>query len=304
MNVTEIKEAVDTNKTVYYKSKEYTVVKNRGDYDILCSLNNHRVGLTWMDGVTLNGKEESFFTKEGSRIAVVKYMYKDGDNFKFPRETSFSIKEALVSNTEEAIIRYANSTLKSNLLSTFNAEQVGLTESFSWTGDPAVDHCFHEMMSITIEDTDYPVDDIDNRRLFDFISIFEAERNAGWKTFFPNKGRGELNTAKDLFEEGKRLVRYNGIHNVSVVSNISIRELGTYDFWAAASFFDEGIVEISADVTPVTVYAQFFGNDEDVPGQFVNFMKNANPEFEEVAIDVSAHIRKCAENGIDRIEIF
>ena len=66
MTVEEIKENVDNGKTVHWASDAYSVVINKGgDYDILCRINDHRIGLTWRDGITLNGKEEDFYIGEG-----------------------------------------------------------------------------------------------------------------------------------------------------------------------------------------------------------------------------------------------
>jgi hypothetical protein len=61
MKVQEIKKAVDEGKLVHWSSEGYTVVKNNNDYDIFCLSNNHRIGLTWVDGESLNGKEEDFY---------------------------------------------------------------------------------------------------------------------------------------------------------------------------------------------------------------------------------------------------
>ena len=62
MNVHEIKKAVDDGETVYWASTAYRVIKDKiGQYLILCDINDNCIGLTWRDGVTLNGKEEQFF---------------------------------------------------------------------------------------------------------------------------------------------------------------------------------------------------------------------------------------------------
>lgn len=64
MNLKEIKEALAKGKAVYWTSKAYRVtVDSRGQYFIKCEINGYRVGLTWADGVTLNGKPEEFFTE-------------------------------------------------------------------------------------------------------------------------------------------------------------------------------------------------------------------------------------------------
>jgi hypothetical protein len=62
MTLDEIKKAVDAGKTVHWSNVGYVVVGNgRGDYVIKFLGNGHCVGLTWMDGVTMNGNESDFF---------------------------------------------------------------------------------------------------------------------------------------------------------------------------------------------------------------------------------------------------
>lgn len=62
MTAKEIKEQVNKGKTVYWKSSIYKVIKDsNNEYLIKCESNNHCIGLTWMDGETLNGKEDEFF---------------------------------------------------------------------------------------------------------------------------------------------------------------------------------------------------------------------------------------------------
>lgn len=64
MTAQQIKQAVDKGSTVYWSNPAYQVIKDRNnEYLIKCTLNNHCIGLTWADGVTLNGKEEEFYTK-------------------------------------------------------------------------------------------------------------------------------------------------------------------------------------------------------------------------------------------------
>lgn len=63
MTLKEIKTAINNGQTVYWNSGLYEVRKGQdGDYYIFCTSNGSAIGLTWMDGVTLNGKEEEFFT--------------------------------------------------------------------------------------------------------------------------------------------------------------------------------------------------------------------------------------------------
>ncbi len=61
MSVSEIKEAVDNGKKVYRCNSNYQVIKdNIGQYLIKCLSNNHCIGLTWADEVTLNSHESDF----------------------------------------------------------------------------------------------------------------------------------------------------------------------------------------------------------------------------------------------------
>jgi hypothetical protein len=62
MTLEEIKQAIADGKTVHCGNEGYVVVKDRlGQYLIKCTSNGHCVGLTWKDGITLNGKPEEFF---------------------------------------------------------------------------------------------------------------------------------------------------------------------------------------------------------------------------------------------------
>ena len=64
MTLEQIKQAIEDGKKVYWASKSYEVIKDSvPQYLIHCIPNNHYIGLTWRDGVTLNGKEEEFFTE-------------------------------------------------------------------------------------------------------------------------------------------------------------------------------------------------------------------------------------------------
>ena len=67
MNLAEIKAAVNDGKKVFWSNALYQVKKNifpsgNENWDIVCSSNGHRIGLTWTDEKTLNGKEEDFYT--------------------------------------------------------------------------------------------------------------------------------------------------------------------------------------------------------------------------------------------------
>lgn len=66
MTVDEIKQAVREGKKVYWEHDGYIVINPKGgdQWLIKCLLNDSYIGLTWLDGKTLNGKESSFFIGE------------------------------------------------------------------------------------------------------------------------------------------------------------------------------------------------------------------------------------------------
>ena len=64
MTLQEIKNAVLAGKTVHWMNSGYVVYEDsEGQWFIVCTANDSAIGLTWLDGVTLNGKEEQFYIK-------------------------------------------------------------------------------------------------------------------------------------------------------------------------------------------------------------------------------------------------
>lgn len=61
MTLEQIKQAVNNGQAVYWMTTRYKVIKDGDNYLIMCD-NGYCIGLTWVDGVTLNGKENEFFT--------------------------------------------------------------------------------------------------------------------------------------------------------------------------------------------------------------------------------------------------
>ena len=62
MTLEEIKAAVEAGHVVHWHNSAYKVVKdNLGQWMVKCTDNGHCIGLTFSDGVTLNGKPEEFF---------------------------------------------------------------------------------------------------------------------------------------------------------------------------------------------------------------------------------------------------
>jgi hypothetical protein len=65
MNLAEIQTAVESGTHVYWSNVGYEVIKDTSLPDpqwlIYFWPNGHSIGLTWQDGITMNGNEEDFF---------------------------------------------------------------------------------------------------------------------------------------------------------------------------------------------------------------------------------------------------
>lgn len=62
MTLQEIKQAIAEGKRVCWATPAYRVIQDSiGQYLIVCLLNDHCIGLTWQDNITLNGQEHQFF---------------------------------------------------------------------------------------------------------------------------------------------------------------------------------------------------------------------------------------------------
>lgn len=73
MTLEEIKAAVLAGHTVCHNNPAYEVRHQNGDFDIVCTLNGYTIGLTWIDGVTMNGKPEEFFILQRAEDKPVFY---------------------------------------------------------------------------------------------------------------------------------------------------------------------------------------------------------------------------------------
>jgi len=64
MKLQEIKDAVLSGETVHWRSALYKVIyaEKINEFLIKCTENDTCIGLTWKDEVTMNGKEEDFYT--------------------------------------------------------------------------------------------------------------------------------------------------------------------------------------------------------------------------------------------------
>jgi hypothetical protein len=62
MTALDIKNAILAGKTVHWATSSYVVIHDEiGQWLIKCLVNDSCIGLTWRDGVTLNGKESEFY---------------------------------------------------------------------------------------------------------------------------------------------------------------------------------------------------------------------------------------------------
>ena len=64
MTLQEIKQAVKEGKTVHWVNSRYTVKGKDLDNLMIACDNGSAIGLTWLDGVTLNGKESEFYVSQ------------------------------------------------------------------------------------------------------------------------------------------------------------------------------------------------------------------------------------------------
>lgn len=79
MNIEQIKLAIESGKTVCWKTKNYIVSKDKiGQYLITCTNNNTSIGLTWTDGITLNGNKNDFFVIDTTNMGI--YVYYNGED--------------------------------------------------------------------------------------------------------------------------------------------------------------------------------------------------------------------------------
>ena len=62
MTLEEIKSAVMSGKVVHWSNTAYEVVHDSlGQWLIKCNINGHCIGLTKLDGITMNENEQDFF---------------------------------------------------------------------------------------------------------------------------------------------------------------------------------------------------------------------------------------------------
>lgn len=71
MTLEEIKAAVDAGKKVHWSNPGYTVVKDKNWKYLIQFHSGDCIGLTWADGVTLNGDEGDFYIAEDAPVQII-----------------------------------------------------------------------------------------------------------------------------------------------------------------------------------------------------------------------------------------
>ena len=66
MTLDQIRKAVNDGLTVHWANESYIVTKSKYGVYLICNKwNDSCTGLTWLDGVTMNEKEDQFFISKG-----------------------------------------------------------------------------------------------------------------------------------------------------------------------------------------------------------------------------------------------
>ncbi len=78
MTLYEIKKAVDEGKTVCWRQSNYVVEKWKSGYEIVCTNNNHAIGLQRRDNVEPTHDLTEFYIKGGEK-AYKNSKYKEID---------------------------------------------------------------------------------------------------------------------------------------------------------------------------------------------------------------------------------
>ena len=74
MTLDEIKLAIATGNRVFWATHNYEIIHDSiGQWMIWSRFNDHYIGLTWTDGVTVNGEPEQFFIYDPSGQSAREY---------------------------------------------------------------------------------------------------------------------------------------------------------------------------------------------------------------------------------------
>lgn len=110
MTLEEIKTAVNEGKTVHWSNEGYTVITDKRGQYLIKHINGSAIGLTWMDGKTLNGDEDQFYTVPAKPEKIeppAGYRYAYGSLEKLPEEITAPLLWETETETEEEAEKYA-----------------------------------------------------------------------------------------------------------------------------------------------------------------------------------------------------
>ena len=120
MNLKEIKQAIEDGKKVCWGNIYYEVIKdNIPQYLIHCTFNDHYIGLTHMDEVTMNGEEHEFFIAGEMTFATIRDAVDAGKNVGWRTRHHKVVKagfEYVIQQAEESFVPMAIAKV-SNMLS-------------------------------------------------------------------------------------------------------------------------------------------------------------------------------------------
>lgn len=78
MTLDEIKQAIADGHRVWWSTLNYEVIlDNIGQYLIWSRFNDNYIGLTWRDGITVNGEEHQFFIHDDPTLRTYEQMKED-----------------------------------------------------------------------------------------------------------------------------------------------------------------------------------------------------------------------------------
>ncbi len=109
-------------------------------------------------------------------------------------------------------------------------------------------------------------------------------------------------SASECFKTAKSLCKKEKILNVRIVAQRSLRSFGGSDLWIAAQAIDSEFVETEGEFNLVTINAQMM-RDKDGMESFVRGIAIHDESLLDIAREVAFATRKCAQAGIDYLEV-
>jgi hypothetical protein len=158
MTVQEIKAAVDNGKTVHWSNDSYTVIKSNEEYLIKCESNEHYIGLTWADGVTMNGKEKDFYIHQSECITITLPTYEDVE-FTIECQSEYSpIKGNAIASGDDEYDRQVEEQIAKDFDNGNEWAWCTVKTTASWRGFKGVDYlgcCSYESKQAFMSDGYY-----------------------------------------------------------------------------------------------------------------------------------------------------